>query len=81
MRMNADVLVLIESCEAAGLAFATQDHTSNGKMEVIAACAYPDGVYPYPRYVSFSRALAAELRDKAVTGNLFTTADLYNGLL
>jgi hypothetical protein len=77
---NADVLLLLETCQAGGLAFAAQDHTSTGRMEVITVCSYPNVALSNYQF-SFNNTLVKTPKENAYRGKTFTTATLYLGIL
>jgi len=80
MQFSADVLVIIESCQAAALALSSRDEKKReGRLEVIAASTYPDVTWPGQE--SFNSALCEALIELAGRGNTFTTATLYHEIL
>ncbi|KAE9378720.1 hypothetical protein N431DRAFT_450665 [Stipitochalara longipes BDJ] len=82
MSISADVLVIVESCEAASMALSIRNEKKReGRMEVIAASTYPDVTWSGGGPESFNSALCEALGELAVQGNIFTSATLYHEIL
>jgi len=86
--MANDVLIILESCEAAGVVASTDIRNSRGRAEIIAACGHnvdshqpPRRTYKQRNFLNFSSALTAELKEKARQNQSFTAASLHCDLL
>lgn len=82
MPFSADVLVIIESCHAAGLALSARNEKKReGRLEVIAASTYPDGTWLRGVPESFNSPFCQALIELASHRKAFTTGTLYHEIL
>jgi hypothetical protein len=78
-RSPSDVLILLDCCESGGSLKSTPP-LSSGTTELIAASPF-DTLAPGPGELSFTGALIRELKDLAVSGEMFSVVELHRRVL